>query len=241
MDSPYGIAQVDVPGLLSSYQGMKQQRLEQLYRQKQLERQDKIDERADKEYNRGEQVREGLSSAYDPASGKIDPGKARAAYVGAGDIGGALKFDEGVASQRAAELKNWSTLNDYSLQLLGGVHDQTTYDQARAQAKAMYDQYGQGQHFPELPPVYDPGTVRQLQMRSLSAKEQLQAAADEAKAAEAARHNRATEGNAAGNLAVRQGALGLASKREGRAGGAGAAHDFSGMSDEALINLATGQ
>lgn len=56
--------------------------------------------------------------------------------------------------------------------------------------------------------------------------------------AETQRHNRATESNAAGGLAVRQGALGLAQKREGRvaSGKGGAGGDLSGESNDAIIN-----
>jgi len=57
---------------------------------------------------------------------------------------------------------------------------------------------------------------------------------DERTFAETQRHNRATESNAAGGLAVRQGALGLAQKREGRvASGKGG---LEGQSNEDIIN-----
>lgn len=53
--------------------------------------------------------------------------------------------------------------------------------------------------------------------------------------AETQRHNRATEENAAGGLAVRQGALGLAREREGRVA-AKKGSDVSGSDRDALIN-----
>lgn len=69
---------------------------------------------------------------------------------------------------------------------------------------------------------------------------------DERAAAETARSHRANEANAAGNLAVRQGALGLARSREGRisakgsSGGSGGG-DVGGLSTADLIRMAGGQ
>jgi hypothetical protein len=216
MDNPFGITQVDIPGLLGMHQQMKRQRLEDLYRAKEIERQDhaeerqaKIDARTDKEYDRTEKVRTGLSEAYDPNTGTIDPVKARATYVAAGDIPGAMSFDKSRLDAQKAELETYAKINENALQLLGGVHDQASYDAARAQAKAMYEQYGHGQHFPDLPTVYDPRTIQDLQMRALSGKEQIAARRAELDASERERHNRATEGVAAGNLA-------LSRQREGR-------------------------
>jgi hypothetical protein len=48
MANPFGITQVDVPGLLGMHQQMKQQRLEDLYKAKQIEREDRKLEREDK-------------------------------------------------------------------------------------------------------------------------------------------------------------------------------------------------
>jgi len=199
------------------YMQMKHQRLSDMYQQKQMERQDKLDERADKEYQRGEQVRSGLTSAYDPSTGQIDPAKARSAFVGAGDIEGAMKFDDAELTRKQNELKTYQTINEYALQQLGGVRDQASYDAARANVKMMFDQYGHGMHFPQLPDVYDPATIHKLQMGALSGKEQLQMQMEELKAAEQQRHNQATEatarantGIAATNARTSQGRLGVA-------------------------------
>ncbi len=67
MAGPFGITQVDVPGILEAYSQRQRQGLEDMYRQKQMARQDKMDTRADEVYNRGEQVRTGLTSAVDSA------------------------------------------------------------------------------------------------------------------------------------------------------------------------------
>lgn len=59
---------------------------------------------------------------------------------------------------------------------------------------------------------------------------------------ETQRHNRASEANAAAGLGIRQGALDLARKREGRVGAGTPAggSNISGMSDGDLIRMATG-
>lgn len=44
MDGPYGITQVDVPGLLAGYTAQKQARLQQMLAQRQIEHQDRADE-----------------------------------------------------------------------------------------------------------------------------------------------------------------------------------------------------
>lgn len=52
-------------------------------------------------------------------------------------------------------------------QLLGGVRDQVTYDQARAQAQAM------GLDVSNMPPQYDPALVEQKRAQSLNMEQQL--------------------------------------------------------------------
>jgi hypothetical protein len=128
--------------------------------------------RQEAEYQRGEQLRGALATAIDPATGAIDPNKARAAYLSAGDAEGAIKFDQAQAKQRADQIDIAHKVTDYGLQLLGSVRDQASYDAARAQYTSMLQQYGLPA--PELPAQYSPDTVRQLQMQSLSAKEQLE-------------------------------------------------------------------
>jgi hypothetical protein len=97
-------------------------------------------------------------------------------------------------------------------QLMGGVRDQATYDQAR---QAAAQQFG-----PELaakiPPQYDPNQIAQAQQQAMSVKERLEQEwkvkgydRDLANDAEARRHNRAGETNAAGQLGVAQANVGL--------------------------------
>ena len=91
---------------------------------------------------------------------------------------------------------------------------------------------------------FDP-TDQNLDMfagQALGVKGMVEHNMDERKFEETQRHNRASEANAAAGLGIRQGALDLARKREGRigAGGAGGGGGISGMSDSDLIRMATG-
>lgn len=200
-------------------------------------------QRAEQDYQRSEQTRNALLGAYDPATGRIDPAKARGAYLGAGDIEGAMKFDQEQMDRQVAQLETYQKVNEFGLQLLGGVTDQASYDAAKLQAQQLYAQ--NGIPFPDLPQEYNPATIQQLQMQSLDAKDQIAAKLNEMKLDEQRRHNRATEGvatqNAAtarGRLGVAQGALGLARQKEGRiASGKGSIADLSGASTDELLSL----
>jgi len=73
MANPYGIEQVSVPGLLQMYEGVKRSRLEDVFKQRQYERQAKADERqakmdtrADEEYERGSKAREAIGRGAKP-------------------------------------------------------------------------------------------------------------------------------------------------------------------------------
>jgi hypothetical protein len=186
------------------------------------------------QYQRQEQLRSGLAGAYNPETGAIDAAKVRQAYVGAGDVGGAMQFDQQQRAEKLAQIDILHKVNDYGLQLLGGVTDQASYDQATAQAKAMYEQYGVP--FPQLPVAYSPGVVRALQMRSLSAKDQLDAAAREASAAETHRHNTVVEGQGSDRIT-------LARQSEARIakGAAAKGGNVTEMSTADLLKIAGGE
>lgn len=204
MAGPFGITQVDAPGLLEMYSQRQRQGLEDAYRQKQMERQTKIDERADSAYERGESVRTGLVDAYDPATGKMDKGKARNAFLTAGDISGLQEFDDKELSRQASEIKQYKDINDVALGLLNGVRDQATYTAAIAQARQMYDRFGHGEHFPDLPPNYDPKVVQSLMRQTEEGRKVLEMGLKEAQAEESRRHNKVTEGNASAGLHLRE-------------------------------------
>jgi len=202
MADPYGITQVNVPGLLQMYEGVKRTRLDDMYRQKQVERQDVAWKREDEAYGRDQKKREDLTAAYDPNTGKLDTGKVRKAFLGAGDIEGVLNFDDKELQRQADELKTYQAINQAAINLMSGVRDQASYDMAKQQAKVIYDRYGHP--FPELPPVYDPKTVEQLQLQALSAKERLDYGLRQATIEEQRRANKAREGISASGLALRE-------------------------------------
>lgn len=107
------------------------------------------------------------------------------------------------------QLKNMVDLNNASMQLLGGVHDQATYDAAKQRALQLYSSFGQdaSAFLGGLPPEYSPETVRMLQLQGMDTSKQLAAIAREnnigsqievreQRADEYERHNRAMESNA---------------------------------------------
>lgn len=128
--------------------------------------------RQEKDYARQDQVRTGLAGALRP-DGTLDPTKAMAAYVGAGDVEGAQAFRHRETQDQLQHLDMVDKVTDHALQLLGGVHDQASWDSAKSTYLATLQQYGLPA--PQLPAEYSPETVRDLQMQSLSTKEQIEA------------------------------------------------------------------
>lgn len=76
-------------------------------------------------------------------------------------------------------LEGFRDLNDTAMQLLGGVHDQQTYDMARQYGRQLYGRYGEDFDALELPDQYSPELVRSLRLRGMETKEQLAAIARE--------------------------------------------------------------
>lgn len=99
-------------------------------------------------------------------------------------------------------------------QLLGGVRDQGSYDQARAQAQAM------GLDVSAMPPQYDPAMVEQKRAQSLSMSQQLEQVwkqkgydLDVRQQGEVERNNKTQNAISQGNLRVAQGNLALSGQR----------------------------
>lgn len=125
------------------------------------------------EMRRQEAIRQGEASAYDTTTGQIDPAKLRQAHAANGDVAGAMQLDTQQQQQQLAQIEFAHKVNDYGLHLLGSVHDQASWDQARQEYVATLQRF----HLPapELPDVYTPEAIHGLQMRALSTKEQLDA------------------------------------------------------------------
>jgi len=86
-----------------------------------------------------------------------------------------------MSRQRAAEIRDHvrglTDLNNYAMQIIGGVRDQASYDAARAamhrqMVAAGYDPSG----IDSLPPTYSPETIQQLRNQGMDTHRQLEAA-----------------------------------------------------------------
>jgi len=99
-------------------------------------------------------------------------------------------------------------LNNMGMQLLGGVHDQATYEAAKQRALQLYSSFGHdaSEFIGGLPPQYSPETIKMLRLQGMDTAKQLAAIAREnniesqievreQRADEYERHNRAIESN----------------------------------------------
>ncbi len=110
-------------------------------------------------------LQQGLTGAYDPATGHVDPVRARQAYLGAGDIEGAMQFDQSRATAEQARVKQAHQQIPAISRLLEGVSDQPTYE------RALHEAQGLGIDLTGVPPAFDPHYVDGLkrQVSALSA------------------------------------------------------------------------
>lgn len=86
---------------------------------------------------------------------------------------GFLKVQGQMTELTQDKLKLAVDINDFGMQLLGGVHDQPSYDMAKRRAAEVYQQHGIP--FPELPAEYSPDAIRGLQMQGMDTSKQLAA------------------------------------------------------------------
>ena len=214
--NPFGITQVDIPGILQSYIGIKRGLLQDEYTRTALDRQQTLNARSDKDYADTQAIKTGLKAAYNPNTGSIDPVKARAAYLAGGDASGAVAYDRQEAENQLKQLDTYAKINGAVVNLLGGVTDQLSYDQAKESAKQLFTQFGHGMHFPDLPDKYDPATVQQLQMRALGVKDRLAAQLAQAKETREAAHQKFEEGATTARIGLERGRLGVEQAREAR-------------------------
>lgn len=118
-------------------------------------------------------------SAYDPNTGNVDAPAMRRAFVGAGDLQGALQFDAQQATRadamRVAQQRQLTQI----ARLVDGVRDQASYEQALGAARQM------GLDVSAAPPQYDAAWVdRQRQiMRVMADPEQMTTFMRDARAA----------------------------------------------------------
>lgn len=99
------------------------------------------------------------------------------------------------------------SLHNAAMQILGGVHDDASLVAAKAEAKAMYNRYGEPADFiDQIPDTYSPQLVHDLELQGMDTSKQLGALAREndvnslidtraATTAEHVRHDQASESN----------------------------------------------
>jgi len=189
--------------------------------------------REQKQYEREETVRTGLIESYDPATGAIDPSKARSAYLKAGDIEGVMSYDKSRIATRKAELENALSQIETTSKLLSSATDPASYANARAQAVSL------GLDVSNAPEQYDPAWVRNAQMQALDIKERLAVElADKKFRADQEERARDNVRQDAG-LGIRREALNLARQREGRvASGKGGDGNSSDAGTDVLLQAA---
>lgn len=145
--------------------------------------------------------------------------QSQAQMYGAGGVAGAQKYMKGAAdigkvnadaSKTTAETekmqleKHFRKL-DLMGQLMGGVQDQMSYDQMRAQASKIPEL---ADLVPNMPPTYDAKAIEIGRQKAMSVKDSMAARHQELTLAETGRHNVATEkisvdNNAANNATSR--------------------------------------
>jgi len=172
-------------------------------------------------------------SRRSPASraGMFDPQKLRSLMAlgpeGLQAAKSLMEMDE--AQVKAAKARVEQDLETKG-RIIGGIRArppeqrQAAYDEARQRLSEM------GTDISRLPQQWDETFADQVIRESLEVAKALDMEREAQKFTETVRHNRAAEAVAAGGLAVRQGALGLARQREGRiAAGGGEDGDNSDL------------
>lgn len=116
------------------------------------------------------------------------------------------KAGAGVAKDQAETLKTQlaNGLQKFEIvgQVMSGVRDQATYDQARQQlAQTFGPEIAQN-----MPPIYDPNDIERNRIKAMSVKDQMTQRLQQIQQEETVRHNRAGEGlTASGQRLTRRG------------------------------------
>lgn len=192
MAGPFGIVQVDAPGLLEMYTQRQRQGLEDRYRQAQFDRQARLDQRAEDEYSRTASAREAIARGAKPEEViALDP-----------DTG--FSYAKHASSMAAAQREAAVTRADAIGNAARFVQSQPPAQQAAAWDQAIDGLVAQGYtDLAEAKGRYDaaalPGYIAASQDAVKAYMEGIQ---KDRVFSETQRHNRATEGTAAGNLSL---------------------------------------
>lgn len=111
-----------------------------------------------------------------PQEKALPDGYAQAAQA---DPSAFLVFQGRQTKLTADRLKVARDGNEAAMQIMGGVHDQASYERAKAQAGELYASHGLDISQLALPDQYNPELVRDLQMQGMDTSKQLQAIARE--------------------------------------------------------------
>lgn len=114
-------------------------------------------------------------AAFDPSVGRIDTAKLRGGLGALGDYAGLQSLDESEAAQVKADLQLQKDKIEMRMkqiqsgaQIMGGVRDQRGLDSARQQiAEILGTQAAEN-----IPAVYSPDIVNEIQMRAMSVSDQ---------------------------------------------------------------------
>jgi len=180
-----------------------------------------------KQAQQQDQDRTAMANAYqgavDPATGRVDYAKVTGNLAGAGAGAAIPAVQKSAAEAQKAQLEMQKEKLARGLQqleiggqIMAGVKDQATYDQAKQQAANIF-----GQDFvANWAPNYDPATVEANKAKALSMKDQMEQANKQLdyqlnvrKQTEVERNNQAQNKVAQGQLGVAQGQLGVAQQR----------------------------
>lgn len=85
----------------------------------------------------------------------------------------ALEGQQAMDQLNDNHVKLASTINAHAIQLLAGVHDQASYDEAKARARDLYGQAGVDFDSLHLPDAYSPAAIDQLTQSALATKDRL--------------------------------------------------------------------
>jgi hypothetical protein len=95
------------------------------------------------------------------------------------DPEGFLTFRGKQLDMTAKQLKSINDLHNSAMQILGGVHDQESYDAAKQRIGSLYGDVGLDASALKLPDTYSPDTIHGLQMEGMDTSKQLAAIARE--------------------------------------------------------------
>jgi hypothetical protein len=122
---------------------------------------------------------------------------------------GLLEQDKAQREAEKAQIEGHLKKFELAGQIMNGVGDQASWDRARAQTAQVFGPDAAA----KMPAQYDPALIQENLAKAMTVKDALEQKYKALTFGETQRHNQATEGNAAGTLAVGQGNLAVNQQR----------------------------